>query len=125
VYQPASHRVKIPNPEFRVSGNELIIDDSNYLADHNGGKIHPGVLLECYGEEVNGEMIGEDSVNTGLPVIEDGEIRLTCPSHMFDNVSSKIGYHRDVIIGELNQTIEEDIGLLEPVVPSSNSRLYR
>ena len=123
VYQLAPRRVKIPNPELGVSGNELITDDSNYLADNNGGKIHPGVLLECRGEKVNGKVIGEDSANTGLAVIKDGEIRLTCPSQMFDNVSSKIGYHRDLIVGELDQTIGEDIGLLEPFVPLSNEFL--
>jgi hypothetical protein len=123
VCQVAPRRVKIPDPELGVSGNELIADDSNYLAGNNGGKIHPGILLECCGEEVNGEVIGEDSANTGLAVIKDGEFRLTCPSQMFDNVSSKIGYHRDLIVGELDQTIGEDIGLLEPFVPLSNEFL--
>lgn len=123
VYQLASPRVKMPNPELGASGNELIVDDSNYLADENGGKIHPGVLLECRGKEVNGEVVGKDSVNTGLAVIKDREIRLTCPSHIFDKVSSKIGYHHDLIVGELDQIIGEDIGLLEPVVPLSNEFL--
>jgi len=123
VYQLASRRAKIPNPELGKSGNELVIDDSNYLADENGGKIHPGVLLECRGEEVNGEYVGEDSANTGLAVAKDGEIRLTCPSHMFDNVSAKVGYHGDLVVGELDQTIGEDIGLLETVVPLSNQFL--
>ena len=42
---------------------------------------------------------------------------------MFDNISSKIGYHRDLVVGELDQTIGEDIGLLEPIVSLSNEFL--
>lgn len=109
VHQRASRRVKDPNPELGDSGNELTIDDSNYLAPENGGKLHPGVLLECLGEEVNGELVCEDSANTGVAVIKDEEIRLTSASHMFDKVSSKFGYHRERMVGELDQTEGEDI----------------
>ena len=37
---------------------------------------------------------------------------------MFDNFSSKIGYHHDLIVSQLDQTIGEDINLFEPVVYS-------
>ena len=128
VSQPASRPNKIPNPVLGPSDNELLMDHSNYLADKNGGKIHLGVVLECRGGEVNGEYVCENAANTDLAVVKDGEIRLTYPSRIFDNASSKIGYHRNLIVGELDQTIGEDIGLLEPPVPLSNEflcRLYR
>jgi hypothetical protein len=72
---------------------------------------------------VNGEIVGEDSANTGVAVRKEGELRLTSPSHLFDNVSSKIGYHRNAMVGELEQTVGEDIGLIEPIVPVSNEFL--
>jgi hypothetical protein len=63
------------------------------------------------------------SANAGLAVTKDEDVRLTCPAHIFDGVSTKVGYHGHTIIGELEQTLGEDIGLIDPVVPLSNAFL--
>jgi hypothetical protein len=60
--------------------------------------------------EVNGKLVGDDSANAGIAVSKDGEARLTSASHMFDKVNEKIAYHGKTIIGEVEQTIGEDIG---------------
>jgi hypothetical protein len=116
-------RQKSPNPQFGKSGCELVIDDTDYLLNANGGKIHPGVLLECKGIEVNDKVVGDDLANAGIAVSKDGEVRLTCASHMFDKVSEKIAYHGKTVVGEVEQTIGEDIGLIDLVVPVSNQFL--
>ena len=118
IMEMASCQVKIPNAKLAQSGKELIIDDTNYLLPKNGGKIHPGVLLECSGE-VEG-MFYEDSANTGIAVRKGEDIRLTCPAHVFQRVRATTGYHRGMVVGELDQTIGEDIGLVDPMVPLSN-----
>jgi hypothetical protein len=118
VTEMASPRVKIPNPEHGASGRESIIDDTNYLLPENGGKIHPGVLLECRGE-VEGTRY-EDYANTGIAVGNGEDIRLTCSAHAFQRVQTTTGYHGGIVVGELEQTIGEDIELIDPVVPLSN-----
>ena len=84
IMEMASRRVKIPNPKLGQSGKELIINDTNYLVPENGGKIHPGVLLEC-SKEVEG-MVYEDSANIGIAVGKGEDIKLTCPAHIFQRV---------------------------------------
>jgi hypothetical protein len=63
--------------------------------------------------------------NVGLAVMKDidEEIRLTCPAHVFDKVSAKLGYHSTTVVGELEQTFGEDIGLINPVASLSNEFL--
>ena len=118
VTEMASRRVKILNPEHGTSGRESIIDDTNYLLPENGDKIHPGVLLECSGE-VEGIRY-EDSANTGIAVGKGEDIRLTCSGHVFQRVQTTTVYHGGIVVGELEQTIGEDIGLIDPLVPLSN-----
>ena len=65
-------------------------------------------------------MLYEDSANTGIAVGNGQDIRLTCPSHVFQRVRTTTGYHSGMGVGELEQTIGEDIGLVDPVVSLSN-----
>ena len=123
VHYLASRRIKDPVPQLDESGQELIIDDTDYLIASNGGKLHPGVLLECRGENVEGQLIGENASNAGVVVVKDGDMRLTCAMHTFDGVSAKVAYHGESKVGELEQMVGEDIGLIIPVVPVSNEFL--
>lgn len=121
IMRMASFRcIKIPNPQLGPTGKELVIDDTNYLLPENGGHVFPGVLLECRGETHDGEIAGKDSANIGVAISRGDEFRVTCSSHMFDHVEVKVGYHGDEMVGELEQTIGEDIGLMDPLVPISN-----
>jgi hypothetical protein len=114
-------RRKNRNPQFGPDGNEVEIDDSNCLLAENGGRLQPGVLLETRCDADGEESVADGvAANAGLAVTKDGEIRLTCPSHLFDGQNSKVCYHGNVIVGELDQTLGEDIGLLETVVSLSS-----
>jgi hypothetical protein len=57
-FSTASMLVKDPDPHLDADGNGLEIGDTNYLAKENGGKLRPGVILECRRENVNGATVG-------------------------------------------------------------------
>jgi hypothetical protein len=116
-------RIKTPDPRFDADGVELVVDDTNYLAEENGGKVRPGCMLECRGLEVDGRMVGECTSNAGVVVSKNGESRLTCASHTWDAVEDKVVYHGSAVIGEVDETLSEDIGMVDPQVPVSNKFL--
>jgi hypothetical protein len=97
-------RRKNRNPQFGPDGNEVEIDDSNCLLAENGGRLQPGVLLESRCDADGEESVADGvAANAGLAVTKDGEIRLTCPSHLFDGQNSKVCFHGNVIVGELDK----------------------
>lgn len=108
-------RVETPNLQFDTNGEELVIDDTDYLDPKNGGKLRPGCLLECQG-------LGRAS-NAGIVVTRNGQIRLTCAYHTWDGVSVKDAYHGSTLIGTVECCLGEDIGLINPLVPVSNELL--
>ena len=118
-----SARVKQPNPQLDATGSEISIDDTNYLLDENGGRLRPGSILECHGRIVDGALVGEATSNSGILVTKNGEIRLTCAFHTWDDVDVKKAYHAGSYIGMVESCLGEDIGLIKSVVPVSNEFL--
>jgi hypothetical protein len=116
------HTVASPpnQPDPALGEYEVVIDDMCYLEAENGGALRPGVLLECVGMEVDGETVEECYSNSGIVVQKNGECRLTAAAHTWDSVQDKIVYHGGKIVGTLEQTIGEDIGLVSLTVPVSN-----
>jgi hypothetical protein len=82
-------------------------------------------MLESRNQDDEGGDLGLTGVmaNAGLAVEKDGEVRLTCPAHLFEGIKSKVCFHGNRIVGELQETLGEDIGLLDAVVPLSNEFL--
>jgi hypothetical protein len=118
-----SARVKSSNPQLDSDGDELMIDDTDYLTPENGGKLRPGCLLECRGSFIDGKLVGLCSSNASIVVTREGETRLTCAYHTWDGVSVKNAYHGSTLVGSVENCLGEDIGLINPVVPVSNELL--
>lgn len=116
-------RVKTPNPQFDDTGEELSVDDANYLLPENGSKLRPGCMLECLGQLVGVELVGQYTSNAGIVVRQGEQIRLTCAYHTWDEVNDKKAYHAGTLVGAVDQCLGEDIGLIEPLVPVSNKFL--
>ena len=116
-------RVKTLNPRLDIEECELVVDDTDYLTEENGEKIRPGSMLECKGIEVDGKIVGQSSSNAGIVVSKNGEIRLTCAFHTWDGVDEKIVYHKSALVGEVEDILGEDIGMVNPQIPVSNKFL--
>jgi len=71
-------------------------------------------------DEIEIEHPGSGMEQFGLALNLVGTERLTCPAHVFQRVRATTGYHGGMIVGELEQTIGADIGLIDPVVTLSN-----
>ena len=62
----------------------------------------------------------EDPANTGIVLGKGEDIRLTCSAQVFQRVRTTTAYHGGIVVGELEQMIGEDIGLIDPAVPLSD-----
>jgi len=119
-----SARTKKTDPQFDKSGGEISVDDTNYLSAENGGEIRPGCMLECYANDPQNDSASPQcQSNSGILITRGGTTRLTCALHTWDRVSPKKAYHAGVYIGDVDEALSEDIGLINPVVPVSNEFL--
>ena len=113
-------RQKAPQP-LQSEGE---YDDSDYLDLDNGGTLRPGLLLECAGYlDDEGMRRGICASNSGIKVCKDDKIRLTVAAHGWDAVQDKVVYHptrHGHNIGNIVETIGEDIGLASLICPFTN-----
>ena len=86
-------------------------DDTNYLLPENGGCLRPGVVIECIGDVKKG--VDGMLTNSGVAVKKDGSRRFTASKHGWDKVDNKDVYHSGRRIGDLKETLGDDIGLVE------------
>ena len=84
----------------------------------------PGCVLECYARDPENDNASPQCLsNSGILITRGGTNRLTCALHTWDGVSPKKAYHAGVYIGDIDKSLGEDIGLVNPVVPVSNEFL--
>lgn len=113
-------RRKIPNPRVLDS----VYDNSNYLLQENGGKLRPGILVECMGNLTEtGDREGACISNAGIKVKRGEVSRFTVAAHTWDAVQDKDVYHGGVRVGRVEKTISEDVGMVESAFPFTNEFL--
>jgi hypothetical protein len=104
-------------------------DDTDYLDLHNGGKLKPGMLLECAGY-VDDQGIRRRIVmsNSGIKVKKDDVVRVTVAKHGWDAVKDKVVHHptgNSHDIGTIVEEIGEDIGLPSGLQMPIHQRITR
>jgi hypothetical protein len=111
---------KAPKPQL-LDGE---YDDSNYLAPENGGMLRPGIVLECKGiRDAAGAVHGAMLCNAGVGVIKGKERRFTTARHCWDAVGDKVVYHADRAVGRIEETLGDDIALVQSPFSFSNGVL--
>jgi len=85
------------------------------------GVFDPGVVIECIGD-VKKE-VDRMLSNSGVAVEKDGSRRFTVAKHGWDKVDNKDVYHCGRKIGDLKETLGDDIGLVESDERFSNEFL--
>ena len=99
-------------------------DDTDYLDLDNGGKLKPGMLLECAGYvDDEGMLQGIVMSNSGIKVQKDDVVRVTVAEHGWDAVQDNVVYHPTRSghnIGTIVDKIGEDIGLVACTYPYTN-----
>ena len=114
--------------DYQVSPNPRVFDsqydDTNHLLPEHGGSLYPGIVVECIGNHLDSGAVAGDAVSNSGVKIKKGEVeRFTVEFHGWDSVTEKDVYHGGVKVGRIDETVSEDIGLVESFYPFSNELL--
>ena len=120
IWREFQARAKAPNPRFLDS----TYDDTNYLLGENGGRLRPGIVVECAGNRSEtGNVTGNVLSNCGVKIKKGNIERFTVALHGWDAVTEKDVYHAGHKIGTIRDSRSEDIGLVETQHLFSNTLL--
>ena len=111
---------KATNPQVLDS----TYDDTNYLLGENGGRLRPGIVVECVGNRLeSGNIIGNVLSNSGVKIRKGDVEGFTVALHGWDAVTEKDVYHGGNKVGTIRDNLSEDIGLVESPYSFSNTFL--
>lgn len=108
-------RLKAPNPQLDSDDDEFMIDDTKYLNSNNDGKLRPGCLLKYRESLVNGTLIDQCISNVDILITEERIIRFICAYHIWDGVVVKIAYYGSILVGSVENCLEDKTGLINLV----------